>query len=248
MRLRLEAAVLSREKRLRRRKRSEPVLLTESLAGVNRGQLHRVGRLPIGRLAFATRTRQNRRPPFRSPPRIWEGMASALEREREREEISTDTAFQTLSSRLLAIHPKARVLGGVLYPSPPSLYPLPRDFSSVFELLREPIHLPSLRVLSRMKGGEGEIGSRRGWNLVVVVIFSLAFLGIFSRRIRTGLEEEVKSLANRYYLGTRRQPLDDPAGSAMENSYVERHESGGPGRRRSKILVPRWARACCARP
>lgn len=84
-----------------------------------------------------------------------------------------------------------------------------------------------------MKGGEGEIGSRRGWNLVVVVvvvvIFSLAFLGIFSRRIRTGLEEEVKSLANRYYLGTRRQPLDDPAGSAMENSYVERHESGGPG-------------------
>lgn len=253
MRLRLEAAVLSREKRLRRRKRSEPVLLTESLAGVNRGQLHRVGRLPIGRLAFATRTRQNRRPPFRSPPRIWEGMASALERERE--EISTDTAFQTLSSRLLAIHPKARVLGGVLYPSPSPPPPSIR-FLATFPPFSSSFENRSTFLLSEFyrgwEGGEGEVGSRRGWNLivvvVVVVIFSLAFLGIFSRRIRTGLEEEVKSLANRYYLGTRRQPLDDPAGSAMENSYVERHESGGPGRRRSKILVPRWARACCARP
>lgn len=126
MRLRLEAAVLSREKRLRRRKRSEPVLLTESLAGVNRGQLHRVGRLPIGRLAFATRTRQNRRPPFRSPPRIWEGMASALERERERRNFNGHRIPDALL-KVISHSPKGQ---GTRRSVVPFLLPLPLSASS----------------------------------------------------------------------------------------------------------------------
>lgn len=122
--------------------------------------------------------------------------------------------------------------------SNPSLPPCPlaRGFSSVFELLRERSSFPlspSFIGEEREGGGggggrEGEIGSRRGWNLV----------GNFFTRVPwnllTGFAQASKKKLNHWQTGTlgqaRRQPLD-PAGSAMENSYVERHESGGPEER-----------------
>lgn len=103
---------------------SRPVLLTELLAGVSRVET-RSGNTMVGRRSTnppVTRVQQNCNDPSGltlavQPADRLEGIAWLLEK------ISTDTAFQTFSSRLLAIHLKAEVLG---CPAPMELPSSPR--------------------------------------------------------------------------------------------------------------------------
>lgn len=132
------------------------------------------GRLPIGQLAFATRTRQNRnRPPFRLPPeprkRNLEGMTRARVRSLAR--LKKNFNGHRIPDALLKVishSPKGQDTRRSVVPSPPpsplirflATFPI---FSSSFEndpsFVRESLFL--LRVLSRKSKRETE--SKRDW-------------------------------------------------------------------------------------